>query len=101
MMDKMEILKKDIRIETATKVKKILASVIIWLAMINLFLFVPLTLFNVVPLGLVFVNSIVIFCMTVGMITLDFVVKKMMKENILEIKNLYIPLVTVGGRYAR
>lgn len=83
-MDKMEILKKDIRIDTMKKVIKTISSVILWLAMINLFLFVPLTFFNVTPLGLVFVNSIIIFCMLVGMITLNIVMKKMMKDNILE-----------------
>ena len=83
-MDKMEILKKDIRIDTMKKVIKTISSVILWLAMINLFLFVPLTFFNVTPLGLVFVNSIIIFCMLVGVVTLDIVMKKMMKDNILE-----------------
>jgi predicted ABC-type exoprotein transport system permease subunit len=83
-MDKMEILKKDIRIDTMKKVIKTISSVIIWLAMINLFLFIPLTFFNVTPLGLVFVNSIIIFCMLVGMVTLNIVMKKMMKDNILE-----------------
>ena len=84
MMDKMEILKKDIRIKTAITVRKTLASITLWLAMINLFLFVPLTFFNVTPLGLVFVNSIVIFCIVTAMITLEIVTKKMMKDNILE-----------------
>ena len=83
-MDKMEILKKDIRIKTAITVRKTLASITLWLAMINLFLFVPLTFFNVTPLGLVFVNSIIIFCIVIAMITLEVVTKKMMKENILE-----------------
>ena len=83
-MDKMEILKKDIRIKTAITVRKTLASITLWLAMINLFLFVPLTFFNVTPLGLVFVNSIIIFCIVIAMITLEVVTKKMMKDNILE-----------------
>lgn len=83
-MDKMEILKKDIRIKTAITVRKTLASITLWLAMINLFLFVPLTFFNVTPLGLVFVNSIIIFCILIAMITLEVVTKKMMKDNILE-----------------
>ena len=83
-MDKMEILKKDIRIKTAITVRKTLASITLWLAMINLFLFVPLTFFNVTPLGLVFVNSIIIFCIVTAMITLEIVTKKMMKDNILE-----------------
>ena len=86
-MDKMEILKKDTRIETSVKVKKTISTLAVWLAVFNMFLFVPLSFFGVVPDTLVFVNSIIVLCLGISVAVLTEVTRRMIRENMIEMMN--------------